>query len=347
MFEAVITLCLDLSEGPCRDSLLPGAEAATQAECEAILATDDALQVMPEGLVAKGSARCQATGTALDFTEVAPGVFAHRGTIDVPNAENRGDVTNLGFVIGAQSVAIIDTGTARWMGEATWRAIRARTDLPVSHVILTHMHPDHVLGASFFADAGAEIVGHAALPRALSDRAPNYLESLERLIGAAAFLGTRAVAIDQNVYDRLEVDLGERMLEIRAWPAAHTGTDVTVLDRTSGTLFTGDLIFHEHTPALDGRLLGWRAVLAEMAEMPVARIVPGHGGPVLDWPESAAPMERYLAVLEEDTRAAIESGQRLGDAVEEIARSEAPHWQLFDDYNPRNATVAFTELEWE
>ena len=174
MFEAVITLCLGLSGEPCRDHLLPGAEAATQAECEAILTSDPRLQAIPEGLVAQGPARCQEVGTTLDFTEVAPGVHAHRGAIDVPNAENKGDVTNLGFVIGAQSVAVIDTGTARWMGEATWRAIRARTDLPVSHVILTHMHPDHVLGASLFADAGAEIVGHAALPRALSDRVPNY-----------------------------------------------------------------------------------------------------------------------------------------------------------------------------
>ena len=347
MFEAVITLCLGLSGEPCRDHLLPGAEAATQAECETILTSDPRLQVIPEGLVAQGPARCQEVGATLGFTEVAPGVYAHRGAIDVPNAENKGDVTNLGFVIGAQSVAVIDTGTARWMGEATWRAIRARTDLPVSHVILTHMHPDHVLGASLFADAGAEIVGHAALPRALSDRVPNYLESLERLIGAEAFLGTRAVAIDRSVEEAFEIDLGNRVLEIKAWPAAHTGTDVTVFDPATGTLFTGDLVFHEHTPALDGRLLGWRAVLAEMAQMQVARIVPGHGGPVLDWPESAAPMARYLTVLEEDTRAAIESGQRLGEAVEEIARSEAPHWQLFDDYNPRNATVAFTELEWE
>lgn len=347
MFEAVITLCLGLSEEPCRDHLLPGAEASTQAACEGILSTDGFAQTLPDGLVAQGSARCEQVGKTLDFIEVAPGVFAHRGAIEEPNAENKGDVTNLGFVIGARSVAVIDTGTARWMGEATWRAVRARTDLPIGHVILTHMHPDHVLGASLFADAGAEIVGHAALPRALSDRAPNYLESLERLVGAEAFLGTRAVAIDRSVDDGLEIDLGGRVLEIKAWPAAHTGTDVTVFDRASGTMFTGDLVFHEHTPALDGRLLGWQAVLAEVTEMAVTRIVPGHGGPILDWPESAEAMERYLSVLERDTRAAIDAGQRLGEAVEEIAQSEAEHWQLFDAYNPRNATVAFTELEWE
>jgi hypothetical protein len=58
-------------------------------------------------------------------------------------------------------------------------------------------------------------------------------------------------------------------------------------------------------------------------------------------------MLRYLEVLERDTRAAIAAGARLGDAVETIAQSEAGHWSLFEVHNPRNATVAFTALEWE
>jgi hypothetical protein len=33
--------------------------------------------------------------------------------------------------------------------------------------------------------------------------------------------------------------------------------------------------------------------------------------------------------------------------VPRIGRSEQHRWQLFDDYNPRNATVAYSELEWE
>jgi hypothetical protein len=37
----------------------------------------------------------------------------------------------------------------------------------------------------------------------------------------------------------------------------------------------------------------------------------------------------------------------MARAVPEIGRSERDHWQLFDDYNPRNATVAFSELEWQ
>ncbi|WP_146346677.1 quinoprotein relay system zinc metallohydrolase 2 [Falsiphaeobacter marinintestinus] len=347
MFEAIVSLCLTLAEGPCRDQLLPGYEAETIEACTGSLAASPPVFTTLEAGSVQGAPMCKRAAEALDVTEVSPGVFVHIGRIEEPDSTNRGDVSNLGFIIGKTGVAVIDTGTARWMGEAMWRAIRLRTNLPVTHVVLTHMHPDHVLGMAPFAAAGAKLVSHANLPRALSDRQANYLESLDRLIGTKDFLGTQIVAMDTLVMDTFEIDLGGRVLEVRAWPTAHTGTDLTVLDKTTRTLFAGDLVFHRHTPALDGRLVGWRAVLEDLKAMDLERVVPGHGGPALDWPHGATAMVRYLSVLETETRQAIDAGARLGDAVETIAQSEAEHWELFEAYNPRNATVAFTELEWE
>lgn len=341
MFEAIATICLTLAPSACHDRLLPGFEAPAEAGCLALLAA--APPSLPDGASAP---RCAPAGPALPVVEVAPGVFVHEGQIAEPDTDNRGDVANLGFVLGAQSVAVIDTGSARWIGEALWRAIRAETALPVSHVILTHMHPDHVFGVAPLAEAGAAVVGHSALPRALADRRESYSDSLTRLIGAH-FLGSDLADLDMPVTDRMEIDLGGRSLALTAWPLAHTGTDVTVLDEATGTLFAGDLLFDRQTPALDGSLRGWRAVMEELAAIPAERVVPGHGGPALPWPEGGERQARYLEVLERDARAAIERGERLGDAVQTIAASEAPQWELFEVYNPRNATVAFTELEWE
>ena len=56
-------------------------------------------------------------------------------------------------------------------------------------------------------------------------------------------------------------------------------------------------------PTLDGSLRGWQAVLAEMQGLDVARVVPGHGGPVLDWPEGGAPLLDYLDTLAADALA--------------------------------------------
>jgi quinoprotein relay system zinc metallohydrolase 2 len=347
MFEAIVTLCLATSEDTCRDRLLPGYAAPTEAACIAKLEQRPPdLAAIPDDLVTVAPG-CRAAGQGLDVVAVAPGVFAHLGRVAEPNTDNRGDVSNLGFVIGSEGVAVIDTGAAPWMGEALWRAIRARTDLPVTDVVLTHMHPDHVFGTGVFMEMGARVWGHARLGRALADRQANYLDALRELVGEAEYVGVRTPRISDPVAARAEIDLGDRVLDLRAWPVAHTVNDLTVLDRGSGTLFSGDLVFDRHTPALDGSLRGWRAVLDEMQEMAVARVIPGHGGPSLAWPAGAHPLARYLRVLEADTRAAIAAGARLSEAVETVAQEEAEAWQLFDAYNPRNATVAFTELEWE
>lgn len=337
MFEAIVLICLTTGAQPCREVLLPGYEGETRAACEAALDADPP----------QGNPVCKPALAPLPVTEIAPGVFVHTGQIADADRQNLGDVANLGFVIGVRSVAVIDSGAARWIAEALWRAIRARTDKPVSHVILTHMHPDHVFGASLFEEVGAEVVAHAALPRALADRQENYLESLSRLIGPLALIGTTAPRVSTALTQETRIDLGERELSLTPWPVAHSPSDLTVYDATTGTLFAGDLLFHDQTPALDGSLLGWQAVMAQLEDMPLARVVPGHGPASLPWPEGAADQDRYLARLLVDTRAAIKAGTRLGEAVESIAEEEAPHWQLFKDYNPRNATVAFTELEWE
>lgn len=347
MFEAVLAVCLATAPDTCRDRLLPGYARRTEEACRAALrdVPPDA-GAIPEHLVASNP-ECRPAAEPLEMVEIAPGAFAHKGQIAEPDADNRGDVANLGFVIGDTGVAVIDTGGAPWIGEALWRAIRARTDLPIDHVILTHMHPDHVFGTGVFARAGARIWGHEALPRALADRQAGYLDSLRVALGDAALVDAAAPDLTESVTERAEIDLGGRVLTLRAWPAAHTGNDLTVTDRDTRTLFAGDLVFDRHAPALDGSLRGWRAVLAGLQEVDVARVVPGHGEPSLSWPGGADPLARYLMVLERDTRAALDAGARLSDAVRSVAGSEAAQWDLFDVYHPRNVTVAFTELEWE
>ncbi|WP_135502952.1 quinoprotein relay system zinc metallohydrolase 2 [Roseovarius aestuariivivens] len=347
MFEAIVTLCLFLDGEHCRDQLLPGFEADTRAECMAALEARPPDLSFPEGAVQKGAPTCKDVGQSLNFEEVAPGVFVHHGRIEEPDPKNAGDVSNIGFVIGDRGVAVIDSGTARWMGEAIWRSIRMRTEKPVSDVILTHMHPDHVLGASVFAEAGAHIHGHAGLSRALADRRENYLESLLRLIGPQAFIGSATPVVTHSVEAERVIDIGQRSLTLTPWPIAHTPNDLTVVDDATGTLFAGDLVFHRHAPALDGSLLGWTTVLDTLGQLDVARVVTGHGGPVLDWPEGAADTRRYLETLLSETRMSVEAGERLGEAVLHIAQKEATRWELFEAYNSRNATVAFTELEWE
>src|SRR5450631_2908422 len=177
----------------------------------------------------------------------APGVYVHYGAQAGMSAANAGDVANLGFVVGSACVAVIDTGGTYAVGRALHLAIRRVTAVPVCYVINTHVHPDHLFGNQAFVDDRPEFVGHARLAEAMRRRGPNYLRALLRDLGAAA-QGSTLVMPTLSVADVERLDLGGRGLRLRAWPTAHTDTDLTVFDEASGTLWLGDLLFVGHLP---------------------------------------------------------------------------------------------------
>jgi quinoprotein relay system zinc metallohydrolase 2 len=287
------------------------------------------------------------TTTPLAVQVVAAGDYAHFGQIAVTTPENAGDIANLGIIVGQDAVAIVDTGGSVAVGQRLLMAVRAITDKPIRYVINTHDHPDHVFGNAAFGP-GATFVGHHNLPAELARRGTYYLRSYREQLGEEAIEAVRIVLPTLLVDSETTLDLGGRRLRLTAWtPAAHTDCDLTVLDETTGVLFAGDLVFLQHIPVVDGSLTGWLSVLARLAQMPATIVVPGHGRQAAPWPQALDDERRYLTVLAQDARRLIAAGTPLARAVPEIGSSEQRQWQLFDDYNPRNATTAFSELEWE
>ena len=282
----------------------------------------------------------------LAVTEVAPGLFVHPGVQEDFTPENAGGIANLAFVIGQDGVAVIDSGGSRLEGEALLAAIRARSEAPIRFVIATHGHPDHVLGSAAFVASGAVFAGHAKLAAQLAEAGPYYLAAMQHLLGAS-FAGSEIVPPTLPVADRLRLDLGDRPLELRAWPTAHTSTDLTVLDVRTGTLLAGDLVVMERLPVVDGSLLGWLGIMDELATLPAVRVVPGHGPVAAAWPQAMAPQRAYLAYLRDRVREALRRNRTLEQAVEEIAPPPGSSWLLMRENHARNVTASYTELEWE
>ncbi|WP_244438523.1 quinoprotein relay system zinc metallohydrolase 2 [Hyphomicrobium nitrativorans] len=306
-----------------------------------------ALLILPAGL-RTGRAET-ATGSALHpfVDQIAPGVFAHRGEVAVATRENAGDHANMGFIVGREAVAVIDTGGSAKVGAQLHEAVRAVTDRPIRYVINTHMHPDHVLGNAAFEVEGTTFVGHHKIARGLAARAERYLAVYEQDLGPDAFAGTKIVIPSQLIDAPTTLDLGGREIVLTPHPTAHTDNDLTVRDSQTGTVFLGDLVFAEHIPTIDGSILGWMAVLDALAAEPAERVVPGHGPSSMGWPDAARPIRHYLQVITGEIRKMIADNRTLSEATQSVGLSERRAWELFDAYHGRNVSAAFAELEWE
>jgi quinoprotein relay system zinc metallohydrolase 2 len=270
----------------------------------------------------------------------------HQGVHELPDTRNHGEIANIGFIVGERCTAVIDSGGSPMQGLALREEVEKTTKVPFCYLINTHMHPDHIYGNLAFRRSGVEFIGHHKLARAMAMRAPYYQEKAARDLGLS-LASKNFVPPDRSVEDSLVLDLGGRKLTLRAHGPAHTDNDLSIFDDRTQTLWLGDLLFLGHIPVIDGSLKGWLKELAQLQKIPAKRAIPGHGPVQSDWPGAAQAEIRYLENLREQVRDLIARHQTLEQALSATANSSPSDWKLFGEFNPRNVSGAYAEMEWE
>ena len=283
---------------------------------------------------------------ALKLNQIGPGIYLHQSDYHWPDKNNHGEIANIGFIAGDQCVAVIDSGGSPQQGMALRSAIKQITSTPICYVINTHVHPDHIYGNIAFKQPGVQFVGHYKLARAMAGRGDHYISRAEEVLGLH-INNNNIIPPDLEVKDKLTLNLGNRELLLTAHPSAHTDNDLSVYDKTSDTLWLADLLFLEHIPVIDGSISGWLMELNRLEKKHYHLVIPGHGHPVKDWPDSMLPQKAYLNGLANEIRALIKQGKTLEYAVATVGLSFKSQWALFDQFHRKNVTIAFAELEWE
>jgi glyoxylase-like metal-dependent hydrolase (beta-lactamase superfamily II) len=194
------------------------------------------------------------------------------------------DVT-VGLVHGSAGALLVDTGTTLVEAAAIDADARRIAGGPITHVVLTHKHFDHVLGSSVFAEADVycapEVVEYLSSATGnLRDDALSH--------GADAGEVDRAIAAlrapRHGVYDAV-IDLGDRWVTIAHLGRGHTASDLVVVapasDDGAVVVFTGDLVEESADPAIDADsdVPAWPATLDRVLATggPEAIYIPGHG----------------------------------------------------------------------
>lgn len=247
---------------------------------------------------------------------IAEDTWLLEGSTDNFARSNGGNIVNTAFIVTERGVVVIDSGPSRRYGEALRKAIAATTDKPVIQVLLTHHHPDHVLGNQAFSDVpiGA-LAGTTDLLRQQGDA---MAENMYRLVGdwmrgTEVVLPTETLAPGVRTFGNHDL----RLLSL----GGHTGADLAILDQKTGVLFAGDLVFYQRaltTPNSPG-LSVWLADIDTLQALAWTLIVPGHG-PLASDARPFAQMRDYLGWLDQLMR----DGAANGSDMAEMIRSPVP-----------------------
>ena len=277
-------------------------------------------------LVGWASASLAQTASALTPVQMTPSVWYVQGLTALGSPANQNFISNAGFIVTGQGVVVIDALGSPALARQLVEAIRKITPQPITHVIVTHYHADHVYGLQVFKALGARILAHGSARSYLnSDTARLRLQASRQELAPWIDANTALVEADEWLDTEREFKIGGIQLHIKHVGPAHTPEDLVVYLPQQRLLFAGDLVFRARIPFVgqaDSRR--WIAALDDLLAMDTRLIVPGHG-PVSESAREDLQLTRdYLRYL----RSAMGQAAKNMDPFEEAYA--ATDWSRFE-----------------
>ncbi len=262
---------------------------------------------------------------------------------------NQNFISNAGFVVTPAGVVVIDAlGSPALVGRLL-AEIRKVTAVPVTHVIVTHYHADHIYGLQAFKAVGARIIAHrAALEYLNSDNARLRLEASRQELAPWIDAATQLVPADDWLDGPRDLHVGGVRFQIKPVGPSHTPEDLAIFLPQEKVLFAGDLVFRNRLPFVGQADSGhWIKALDEMLAFDTAVIVPGHG-PVSNAAVQDMKVTRaYLVHLRATMGKAAKNMDPFDEAYKTADWTEFDQLPMFAFINRMNAYNTYLLMERE
>ena len=284
--------------------------------------------------LAFGGASAQTAPRQVVPQQVSPSAWFVQGDTALGTPANRNFISNAGFVVTPAGVVVIDALGSPQLARELLAAIARITPLPVTHVVVTHYHADHIYGLQEFRKRGAKIVAQRS--------ALEYINSETAAARLAASRHDLAPWID----DKTELVVGGVRLLLRPVGPAHTPEDQVIYLPSERVLFAGDLVFRGRVPYVgqaDSR--HWIAALGDLLKMDPRVVVPGHGDVSTTAREDLELTRDYLVYLRDAMGAAARDMEPFEEAYARADWSRFEHLPLFKAANRMNAYNTYLLME--
>ena len=172
---------------------------------------------------------------------------------------------NSAVFVRGEGVVLVDTKVAN-TGQRLLELIRSVTDKPITHIVNTHSHFDHI-GSNGYFPPSVEVVAH--------ENAAAQMVGREELSDAS----TKHGLADRTFKDSLTLFSGDEAIDLHYFGAAHTSGDAFVVFRALRVMHAGDTYPGPNPVARDGGSAeAYPATMAKAAALTaIDTVIPGHG----------------------------------------------------------------------